>query len=153
MDVPLPHYRRSLVWAGIFLALFSAVTYGVVNLVLDPYGEYNLFSNPKFEDDHYSGAYKAYDHLEKGGPYDLIFGTSNSSTLAPSMLKAPLLNLSNSVYGRPENVYAFLAGLDQRQWDHIGRIYFMLDVFALTEKGGDYQDRDFHSAHTAPAFA
>ncbi|HTB34640.1 MAG TPA: hypothetical protein VK842_07230 [bacterium] len=140
-----PH-RRALGWAAFFLGLAAALTFVGVDLAVDPYNEFGLSPLRKVFQDHYSGAYAAYAKLESPGVRDLVFGTSLSGTLSPAQLKAPLLNLSSSVYGKPVNILAFLAGLDEAQWSHIRRVYCLVDIRMLDAAPGDYADRDFHSA-------
>ena len=141
----VPRHRAALAWAGIFLGAILLVTYVALDLVVDPYGEVGLFHQQRMYVDHVSGAYAAYARLERSGMQDLVFGSSLSGTIGPAQLKSPMINLSASVYGKPENIRDFLAGLNAAQWSHIGKVYCLADIRLLDDSPGDYQGRDFHS--------
>lgn|GEM_PF-6452226 len=141
----MPRHRAALAWAAFFLVLAAVGACGLLDVVVDPYGEVGLFHTRNLYLDHFSGAYAAYARLERPGTQDLVFGSSLSGTIGPEQLKAPVLNLSSTVYGKPENIRDFLAGLDAAQWSHIGRVYCLADIRLMDGQPGDYQGRDFHS--------
>jgi hypothetical protein len=130
------------------LFLGMAVLIFVVNVVFDPYGEWDLVRAPynrlRFFQDHQTAAYQMARRLEKS-PQTLIFGTSHTATLSEELFGEPLINLSVSVYGNPIDVYYFLKALSSEGWKNVTRVYFDLDFHTFREIDSDYERANFYS--------
>ena len=134
-----------------FKAIFIYILVGyllaalAINVILDPYGEYNIFQHKRYAQSHETMPYKAFEKLLHDD-YSLVFGTSHSATLSAKIMGERILNLSTSVYGSPIDVELFLSKLDPKRRAHIQRIYYLLDYHVFGNKTSVYEGKDFSSS-------
>lgn len=123
-------YLRHLCLVPILLAALAALAWALTGLVLDPYGNFRLLPWKVYFEDHASSPWVHAQQLRRR-PYALVFGTSLSATYGQADLGEPVLNLSTSVYGYPDEVLGFLQSLDSTQVSHITRAYVSAEFFTL----------------------
>lgn len=125
-------YRQYFkVFWGFFL-FGTAVAFGVVEAI-DPRGENDW---PLKLERSYSGSVlNTVRHLKKLSekPSILVFGTSRSIYLSPSILGSDVINL-HVIYESPIAVLDFLERLDERQLANVKEIYYLVDYFAFGPK-------------------
>lgn len=130
-----------------FTLLAMTLIVFIVNIVIDPFIEHphlNILHLKKFGQDFQSSPYQFYEKLSNN-KYSLVFGTSHSANLTSESLGEPILNMSLSTYGNPSDIYSWLNGLNQQQWDNIHVIYLLVDYHTLVDKTSPYDEMNFHS--------
>jgi len=137
-------YKRYLLFTFLSFGVFTSAIIMIINLLIDPYREFEIFSTRKFSSSPDTGPFKAFTKLRTDS-YILVFGTSHSATLSQTVLGDKVLNLSTSVYGYPVDAFYFINGLTKQQSRNIKRIYFLVDHFALKEVSPRYRGVDFNS--------
>ena len=120
------------------------VLVAVLNLVIDPYGEYRLLSDVHYRTD-LTSAVPLAEQLREG-PHALVFGTSTSAPIDARAVGEPVLNFSMSLYGAPERVLHFLESLDGEQVRHVTRVFYAVEHVSLPDHplrqvGIDYGSR------------
>lgn len=131
-----------IVIAFLLIALF------MINVLIDPYGEYQLISHPLNKNKFYADSKTSpvsYAQRLKKKPYALVFGTSRSNHISDKHLGQDVLNFSTSVSGRPTHVNYFLKHLSQEQLSNIREIFYLIDVicFVPSEFHSNPSKKDF----------
>lgn len=112
-----------------FLTIYLAV-FVMAYVVVDPYGVSGtrfIWNEKKFASHNTLVPFRLAETLRERTS-DLVFGNSRSGKISPAMTGRPLLNFSNSIYGRPVDIVHFLSHLDEAQIKNIDRVFFLLDI-------------------------
>ena len=124
------------------------VVFFVVNIFIDPYGEYNIVQKKwnyfKKVASHETSTFKLF-RLLKENKYNIVFGTSHSGYMSSEMFGSNTLNFSNSLYGNPVDVYHFLQQLDINQIKNIKNVYYLLDAHTFLDKNSIFNELDLNS--------
>lgn len=112
---------KSLLLLSIFIIVF-------VNLIIDPYKEFDLFRFTLNQKQYFQSDLSAVrlSDLLQSDKYSIVFGTSRSKRLDSEMLGENIINFY-PVYGKPRDIYNFLLLLNQTQVENIDKIYILLD--------------------------
>ncbi len=120
----------------------------VINLIIDPYGEFNLF---KFEFNKFK-TFTSYDTFPfklleklKNNKYILVFGTSRSQLINSDLAKENILNFSSSLYGNPVDVYNVIRQVNKKQLKNIKEIWYLIDTHTFNSKNSVYANLNLHS--------
>ena len=105
---------------------FSLLFIFLVNILIDPFNEYRLFSNRSYRSS-ISTAFPLFDKLNNDTKYTLVFGTSTSASIDEKCVNDSVLNFSLSLYGEPERIYKALSSLTQRHLSNINKIYYAFE--------------------------
>ncbi len=146
---PLPYKRFTQLLVISITSIFITLVL-CINIVIDPYKEYNLIPHDTYRSNS-SSAFPLFKKL-KQKPYSLIFGTSTSAPIDKACIGDDVLNFSMSLYGEPERIYYALKTLTAEHISHINKIYYAVEhnVFhdlAVTNTDTDYTStNDFYLA-------
>jgi len=133
----------------IIIIVIYFVIIAVVNLVIDPYGEYRLvnssYSEKKFSTSYSTTPFVLYKKLSQK-PYTLVFGTSRSQMISSKLAQRDILNFSSSLYGNPIDVFHFLRQLGPQQKKNIVEIWYLIDTHTMKNKISMYEKISLNSS-------
>lgn len=128
--------KKWLLLLPLFIGSFALLLIFFINIVIDPYGEYDFvhtaLNKKKYFADANTTSVMLAQHLKKA-PYTLVFGTSRSNHISDKFLQTPILNFSSSLYGRPTDVLFFLKHLSNEQRKNISEIYYLVDLGCMID--------------------
>lgn len=123
-----------------FVIFFISVL--LLYITINPKNENSFFTNSTIEESSFLTSKPLFNKL-KNGKYSLIFGTSRSAKISSKMFDGNVLNLSQSIYGNPNDVLYFLNSLDKVQWNNINKIYYLVDNHTFMKR--NYYNLDYSS--------
>lgn len=146
----MKEYKKWLLTLPIYILMMGLALIFIINILIDPYEEYNLIITPfnklKSVQSYETAPFRMYQYLNED-KYIIVFGTSHSATISEELVNSKLINLSLSTYGNPSDVYYFLKGLNLRQLKNIKKIYYLLDWHTLTDQNSIYSKINFNSTY------
>ncbi|NOQ32014.1 MAG: hypothetical protein GQ570_12920 [Helicobacteraceae bacterium] len=118
----MKQFTKYLLATIILSTIGSVLLYVIVN----PKNENSIFNHTFTEQSSFITSKILYEQL-KINKYTLIFGTSRSAKITTEAFGSNVLNFSNSIYGNPNDVLYLLNSLDDKQWNNIDNIYYLVD--------------------------
>lgn len=120
----------------------------IVNLIIDPYQEYDFFkfdfNRYKFSTSYETIPFKLSQKL-KDDRYTVVFGTSRSQLISKNIANENIINFSSSLYGNPIDVYNVINQFDKTQLNNIKEIWYLIDTHTFNTKSSIYQNLNIDS--------
>lgn len=129
------YVKKLILYSLVFYVAFSAL----FNLLIDPYGKYNIVNIEGFN--RYKYVYEQQEVLNKffhDSKIDtLIFGTSRSAVMGRERYfknnNYKVLNLSDAIYGNPKDIYNYLH-FTLKYPNNIKRVFIGIDYHVYAKK-------------------
>ncbi len=134
----MTEFIRYFIFTFVIFYIFVLLLYITIN----PKNENSFFINTIMEESSFLTSKYLFNKL-KNDKYTLIFGTSRSAKISSKMFGSNVLNLSQSIYGNPNDVLYFLNLLDKVQWNNINKIYYLVDNHTFLKR--TYYNFDYSS--------
>jgi len=132
-------FKKKLQTMILYIVIFYLLLSAVFNLLIDPYGKYNLVNVKGIN--RYKYNYEQQDVLnrifEDNKIDTLVFGTSRSATMGNedhfTKNGSSVLNLSDAIYGNPEDIYNYLT-FALKKTSTIKQIFIGIDLHVYEKK-------------------
>ncbi len=129
------------------ILIFYITLFIVINLIIDPYREYDLFkfefNKIKISSSYETFPFKLFEKL-KSDNYTLVFGTSRSQLISKDLAQANILNFA-SLYANPIDVFNLIRQFDKNQISNIKEIWYLIDTHTFNAKNSIYETLNLNS--------